>query len=276
MIWRVTVPLLALVAVVGAQGPQSLDFGCTQGVHAAAWGSVKRRFRTLFAENDPVRPFVLLPRDVVTSTLEGAIQDVNAVGGFKAEATGECGLGRIMIQLLNTMVLDDPAAVVRILREAEMLSSPIMTVLLDVPWVETAVSGWPLFGLLGQLSLHKVKVLSATVDQNAVDGLVDDATMTYFQMLATAQPSGNVGDMVVASAGFMTQPSLESPFALLTAMAAQAAAQVEVQQRVEMMLGLQDQIRTVLKSASELEASLSTRWPLWGLLHVCVDALTPP
>lgn len=269
--------MIAISALQAAQAQtpqQGADLGCVTGPNAAAWEKVKQRFK-VFLENTS-RPFELASRESVKTTLEGSIDDVKAVGGFGPKTAGECGLGRMMIQLLNIMVVDEPSTVVRVIREAEVLASPVMTLILDVPWIDTALSGWPFFGVLAQVALHKTKILrGADYDSiNGVDGITDDATRAYFDVLVKATETSDVAAMVVSSVKFMEIPNTQSTFGLLTAVAAQTAAQEKVEERLGFMNGLQTQFRNVIHSASDLEAALSIRWPLWGLLHISVDAFS--
>ena len=53
----------------------------------------------------------------------------------------------------------------------EAFASPVLTLLLDIPWVATALSGWPLFGLMAQMSLRKAEALNGLIDQNQIDGV---------------------------------------------------------------------------------------------------------
>jgi hypothetical protein len=219
-------------------------------------------------------PFNLVPKEIAKAALEGSIMDVKEAGGFTAGAGGECGMGRVLIQLLSILSIDDPQLVGVVLRESEALASPTLTVILDLPWPDTALSGWPFFGILSQVALHKSTVMeNAGAAVAEVDGLVDQASQEYFAHITEAKKVNDVSAMIMASMMFIQgEPNGQSPLGLLTALAAQTAAQEKVADRLGFMQGLQAQLRGFLPSATDLEASLSTRWPLWGLLHVAVDA----
>lgn len=254
------------------------DLACAQGPNAATWSKVKLRFRGLL-EQQPSGPFRPASPDAVKAALDGAIADIQAVNGFAPAVSGgdaECGFGKILLQLLSIVLVDDASAVSQIFRSSEALASPVLTVLLDLPWVETALSGWPFFGILAQVAFHKVAVLGTALDSSVIDGLSDGATQSYYNQVVSAQQTGDLEAMAMAAATYMQTPPLvptEEPpiFGSLAAAATQALAQTNVQQRLDLMHGIQGSLRSRLESAADLEVALTTRWPIWSLLHVCVD-----
>eukprot|EP00929_Paragymnodinium_shiwhaense_P076000 TRINITY_DN38973_c0_g1_i1.p1 TRINITY_DN38973_c0_g1~~TRINITY_DN38973_c0_g1_i1.p1 ORF type:complete len:281 (-),score=68.83 TRINITY_DN38973_c0_g1_i1:74-916(-) len=275
--WRTLAAICAGVVSLAVGQPEQVrvgipDLDCTVGPHSATWAKVKRGFRDLF-EADASRAFTAAPRDDVVAAIEGAVKVLGEVNALGPEAM-DCGFGRVILQMASLLLVDDPPTVVQFLSNTEALASPIMTVLLDVPWIETAMSGWPFFGLLAQLGHHKVRVLKATLQRDVVDGLEDRPTKTYYDQIMAAQRAVDVGGMVLASAEYMAAPVEEgkSILALLTAMTARITAQGEVETRLKLLQSLQGEFREVMGRASELEAALSTQWPLWSLLHVAVDA----
>jgi hypothetical protein len=251
------------------------DLACAQGPNAATWAKVKLRFRELF-DQDASGPFRPAAVQSVQTAVEGAIADIQAVNGFRG-AEGECGFGKMLLQLLGIVLVEDVDAVTAIFRRSEDLASPVLTTLLDIPWIETALSGWPLFGVLAQVAFHKVAVLGSALDASDIDGLSDGATRAYYDQIASAQQTGDIEAMAMAAATYIQTPinatdPVEPPiFGSLAAAATQALAQSNVQQRLDLMHDIQGSLKTRLTSPADLEVALTTRWPIWSLLHVCVS-----
>eukprot|EP00929_Paragymnodinium_shiwhaense_P018816 TRINITY_DN1302_c0_g1_i1.p1 TRINITY_DN1302_c0_g1~~TRINITY_DN1302_c0_g1_i1.p1 ORF type:complete len:277 (-),score=95.60 TRINITY_DN1302_c0_g1_i1:173-1003(-) len=273
MAWRRVAILFLMLEAVRAQGDIPEDMGCEKGKHAAVWLSVKKSFRTLIDETSG--PFSPVKNEAIKTVVDNAVAQVKAAGGFEKAAEGECGLGRLSIQLLTLATLTDPQAAAQSLQELQAISSPVLTLLLDVPWVATALSGWPMFGILAQVGLHKVQVLQGMLNNDALDGLQRDIDKAYFQEINTAASKGDLISMVESSVKYMSSGGEGGGIlAPLTAMASQAAVQTEVQQRMEAATQLQNAFRGVIGTPAELDLSLTTRWPLWGLVHVTVGAFT--
>lgn len=255
------------------------DMGCMKGPNAATWQKVKARFRGIF-DSLPAGPLQPAPRDWVQDAVNGAIADVQAVNGFAqpgADGEAECGYGKVMLQLLSVIAIDDPGAVAEIFRRSEGLSSPLLTVLLDVPWVETALSGWPMFGILAQVAFHKVAVAGPALDSAFIDGINDQVTLNYYNEVAMAQQTGDVNAIASATATYLNSPPTggeESAFGQLTAAATQAAAQSGVQARLNLMHEIQRSMRDVISSKEGLEVATTSRWPIWSLLHIVADVFS--
>merc|ERR1719235_1518128 len=96
------------------------DMECTSGSQAAAWQSVKNRFRNIFT--GPGGGFVLTPREQLVATLHGAMEDLMATKALTGES-GDCGLGRLCLQILSVLTVEDPAALVSLLQQTEQLAS---------------------------------------------------------------------------------------------------------------------------------------------------------
>ncbi|CAK9114115.1 unnamed protein product [Durusdinium trenchii] len=106
------------------------DLECQKGPHAAVWSNVKKSFRALLEDT----PGALIPEAQVKTAVDQAIAQV------------------------KVCLVSDPFAVAQTVQSAgEAFASPVLTLLLDIPWVATALSGWPLFGLLAQVSLRKAR-----------------------------------------------------------------------------------------------------------------------
>eukprot|EP00927_Polykrikos_kofoidii_P072914 TRINITY_DN68995_c0_g1_i1.p1 TRINITY_DN68995_c0_g1~~TRINITY_DN68995_c0_g1_i1.p1 ORF type:complete len:462 (-),score=64.23 TRINITY_DN68995_c0_g1_i1:30-1370(-) len=90
---------------------------------------------------------VAMPKTELQQMLNHAVARLSAVHN-KVE---ECGMGRLSMTLL-AICAGEPGSS---LKGVPGLHSPLLTVLLDVPWGNIVRSGWPLFGVLAQLNLQQ-------------------------------------------------------------------------------------------------------------------------
>lgn len=264
----------ALFLIVEAQMPVSEipeDLACEKGAHAAAWQSAKTRFRTLLESQDL---FGLIPADKIKGAVDAAVADVRTAGGFDKSAGDECGYGRLAIQLLSLALVDDPVASAQPLQQSSTIANPVLTLLLDIPWVATALSGWPFFGILAQVGHHKVSKLSGMLDNEAVDQLGQKGSQAFFTEMAAAAQKGDLVGMAEASIMVLQSNADVGVIGSLTALATQAAMQADVQKRMGQCQALQQALRNAIGDARELDIALTTRWPLWSLLHISVDAFS--
>lgn len=253
--------------------PQGLvlpeDMGCTKGPRAAQWSSVKKRFRSLMDNNSP---FVPVPPDALAATIKESLEEIEAVQGLSQDkSANECGFGRLFIQLLSIATLEEPAALAQYLQEHPLVASPVMTMLLDIPWPAMAESGWPFMAIMGQVNYQKARIVGPLLNSDAVDGLANDAISAYFEVLKEAQKGGDMVAIATATQMFMRSSPPGSPYATLTAMAVEAATSMDIEARWKRVQALQDGFKQVITSAPELDISLAIRWPLWAFCHVAVD-----
>lgn len=246
------------------------DLGCLASKNAAVWGRVKKEFRALFKQS----PFQPLDRATTKEALDRALIDLKASGALQAD---DCGVGKLALQLLSFTNVDDPLALVQLFEGFEQLSSPVLTLLLDVPWVVLAQSGWPVFAMLGQINMRKGAVPEA-INSDAIDGVADPAGQEFQAYLMGGLQAGNIQVVEQISSAYMQAgmpASGGSALAPLTALAAQATGGRGLQQHLDVLDALQSAFKQVIGTGAELDVALSTRWPLWGLMHVGVDALYP-
>jgi len=247
------------------------DLSCTSSMRAPAWGTAKQQFRSLFAPGKALP--MLASKEAMTAAMEGAMRDLTSQNALGPEAMDECGLGKLCLQLLSFSTIDDPAALVQLFTGFEQLASPVLTLLLDVPWVAMVQSGWPFFGLLAQLNLRRGHVPGA-LNSDAVDGLDDPVAKAFQAEASAALMVSDFASLEKASAAFLQKETKGSALGPLTAVAAQAAGGAPLQERLAILQGLQVAFKQVIGSAPELDIALGTQWPLWGLLHAAVEGLT--
>ncbi|CAE8592134.1 unnamed protein product, partial [Polarella glacialis] len=117
----------------------------------------------------------------------------------------------------------DPSALAELFAGVEQLSAPVLTMLLDVPWLALAQSGWPIFGLLSQINVRKGQV-PGLLNDDAIDGMQDPRTKQFLlELMAGLDAKEGIDGVAVqrAAGNFMDAGVAGSPLGLLTAMAAQ-------------------------------------------------------
>lgn len=232
--------------------------------------AAKRHFQSIFL-GPGMSPLSLPSREVLTAALERALAELKAVNALSPQAADECGLGKLCLQLLSFATIDDPAVLAQLFQGLEQLASPVLTMMLDVPWAATGQAGWPLFGLLSTINLRKAHVPEA-LNTPEVDGLADVSGQTFLAELLGALQAGDAAALDRAGAGFLQRPDAQgSALAPLTALAAQALGGTDANQRLGFMQAMQGAMKQVIGSPGELDIALSTRWPLWGLLQMILE-----
>jgi len=243
------------------------DLACSTGPNAATWEAVKQSFRNLMIGT----PVQLQSKEVLSAALETALKELKAVDAFSPQAAEECGLGKLCLQLLSFAGIDDPSALPQLFMSFEQLASPVLTLLLDVPWAAVAQSRWPLFGLMAQLNLRKSHVQGA-MNTDVVDGLDDPTGRAYQSELTTACAASDAATLEKASLSFLQAETKGSALGPLTALSAQAVA-AQPADKPGLLQATQIGFKQAIGSAGELDVALSTQWPLWGLLHTAVDSV---
>ena len=109
------------------------------------------------------------------NTLEPALVSVLEDMGRLA-ADDYCGVGKLAIQLLSVLHVDaGDGAVIGEMLLNERLMSPLLTLLLDVPWMAYQPH-WPIFGLLAQMSIRRA---AARPNAEIIDGLTSPELQQY-------------------------------------------------------------------------------------------------
>eukprot|EP00928_Gymnodinium_smaydae_P072062 TRINITY_DN55499_c0_g1_i1.p1 TRINITY_DN55499_c0_g1~~TRINITY_DN55499_c0_g1_i1.p1 ORF type:complete len:306 (+),score=80.87 TRINITY_DN55499_c0_g1_i1:130-918(+) len=242
-----------------------LGLSCSSGPHAAAWLSVKNRIRGLFKKDGSA--LVNTDRKVIADTLTLVNSDLREAKALSADSANECGIGRISLQLL-TLTTVEPDALIVLFSSSEQLASPVLTLLLDFPWLAVAQSGWPIFGLLSELNLQKRAL--GVVNKELVDGLDKPVNQAFYNELMKAIATGDGAGVGQVTNMYLMMENEKNSLASLTALVAGAAGST-VEQRAQLMDATQNAMKGVIASATELDLALGTRWPLWGLMHTAVD-----
>lgn len=270
-IGMVTAMLLngAVQAQPGDSQTTVLDLMCGTGKHSATWQKVKTSFRDVFADG---KALLGVSTELLAATLSEAKAGLDAEQALSPEASEECGTGKLSLQLLTMSTLEDPLALSQLFTGVERLASPVMTLLLEVPWVALAQAGWPIFGLLSQVNVRRMQ--TSSVNPPEVDGLNGQYEPLFLRELYEALAKGDSRQLeessrIYASLDGTTGASL----AALTAVAGQAAADRPPQEKVLLLEQLQTGFRQAIGTSSELDIALGTQWPLFGLIHFVLEQL---
>ncbi|CAE7233566.1 hypothetical protein AK812_SmicGene26891 [Symbiodinium microadriaticum] len=244
------------------------DLACTVGMHSAVWSATKRQFRQIFQDTLPWQP---VAREALSATMESGLQILMSAGAMAPQAPDECGLGKLTLQLFSFSAVDEPQVLLQLFAALEQLASPVLTMLLDMPFAGLAQTGWPIVALLAQINLRKQQI--GAVNDERVDG-VDDMAGRQFQaeLLAALAARDGAAAQDAATRYLSANPQGQSALAPLTALATQAMASPDAQERMQLLEVLQQALKQVIGSGAELDLALSTKWPLWGVLHVALDA----
>merc|ERR1719253_1982821 len=84
----------------------------------------------------------------------------------QAAGQSDCGLGRLLLHI-EAMISDEysPVEVGQMFRAIEPVHSPVMTMLLDMPWRSLVNSGWPWAAIMHQVSLRRREQSPPPMDQ---------------------------------------------------------------------------------------------------------------
>lgn len=260
---------MALLLGVGAQVELPQDMSCSSGPHAKAWGSVKELFNTAVVAGGS--PMVVSTHQSMAAALDAAMEQLTKSKAFTSATVGECAIGRLCLQLLTLAARGDAETLLKAFSELEQIASPTLTVLLDVPWLSLAQSGWPVFGLLSQMNLHKHQVIPG-LSIGDLDGTKDPLVKLFRSSVTEMVAAADLRSMDKVATAFLDSKPTGSAMAIFTAVAVQAAAMVQPQARAELVQALQKAFRQMVGSAEELDLAMSTQWPMWGLLHISVAA----
>jgi len=181
----------------------------------------------------------------------------------------ECAMGRLFVSLLGL------ASGEGTLKSMPHLSSPLLTILLDIPWAIVMRSGWPLFALLAQLHLQQ---------QGTDDLPTSGPDQVYFQALKGRLMSHNSQvaqkELAILGAEFVRLQQDESTqnqrflvFPALCALASQLFGQ-ETDAGVDQALHhMQSFFKQAVMNIDDLQSTLVTSWPLYGLLNAASTTL---
>jgi len=181
----------------------------------------------------------------------------------------ECGMGRLCMTLLAISAGQPGSS----LKAAPALHSPLLTILLDVPWSIVMRSGWPLFGLLAQLQRQHHRT-----DDLPTAG----PTAVYLHQLNAAllaQQPEVVSELGIGFVRLQEQGSVPpTVMPALCALASQllSSGVFDGQARIdEALRHMQGYFREAVNSIDDLQSTVESVWPLYGVLNAAAIQLAP-
>jgi len=241
---------------------EKMDLTCMKSTQVQTWLKVQQTFQYILG---PGAGFGALSKE---NSLEPALDSImEDIASIPKENAGECAIGQLMLQLLKVITVDSDGELIGKLKNQDTLSSPILTLLLDVPWT-TYQPQWPLFGLLAQAA---VKRSQTHTNNDAVDGFTHPQLKDFSSAMNHAIREANLVDLRELSRSFIDSGSAAmeaSPLAFLTAVFTQAATAPTKHEAQSMFSDAQILMKNMITSPSGLEVTLGSRWPLWGMAYL--------
>ncbi|CAD7966618.1 unnamed protein product [Amoebophrya sp. A25] len=251
-------------AVQQEGGPSTLeemDLLCLNNTQAQSWFNIQQKMRYILGADAAFNG--LDKANTLEPALYSVLEDMGTTGGKDV-----CGVGKLMVQLLSICAMDSDGQVVKTqISQNEQLTSPLLTLLLDIPW-HSYQPMWPLFGFMAQMSMRRVL---AGVNSEMVDGLVSEE----LQQFASALNMGIIGGDLDALKG-LSQAFLDagedainqSPIGFLTSIFTQAAVANTTEEAQALFFESQRVVKKMIFSPADLDTTMSTRWPLWGMAYL--------
>lgn len=242
---------------------EEMDLQCTNGTHAGTWNVIQQKMRYIFG---PDAAFQSLDKQgQIEPVLYSIIEDMASIGHVAEDG---CGVGKVLVQLLSVLAADTDGSTVRDqILSNERLTSPLMTLLLDIPWIGVQPM-WPMFGFFAQLQQRRI--LNET-NSLVVDGLEHPDVQKVAGGLSTAIMNGDTEGLKVLSQAFLDAGAggVElSPIGFLTSIFTQAAIANSTEEAQAIFFEAQNVVKRMVFQPQDLDTLLASRWPLWGLAHI--------
>jgi len=237
-----------------------VDFSCK---NSPTWTSVKNAARSALTDD---AGFGIIDAQGLEPTLH-TIMDI-AVQDVKKD---ECGLGKLMVQLLAILASDSNGLVVQEAFKNESLTSPILTLLLDFPWPE--IASWPFMGIFAQIAARRVTFQPNDAE---IDGFGNEQIIAFATGLSQAIVDKDWKALMDLSQVFIEQGeqlAAAAPIGYICALFTRAAGIAQRpdlapdQSPQELVMLAQMLMKQLIKTPDDFLVLLSTRWPLWGMAH---------
>jgi len=183
----------------------------------------------------------------------------------------ECGMGRLCVTLLAISSGEAGSS----FKSAPALHSPLLTVLLDVPWLIIMRSGWPLFGLLAQIHLQH---------HREADMPTTGVTADYYHALHAGlaqQKSELLAEMGVEFVRHQEMKEGMIPTYVMPALCALASQLLSPQLLTdevrfdEALRYMQGFFHQAVNNIDDMQTTIDSVWPLYGLLHAASLEFAP-
>lgn len=241
---------------------EPMDLICRKSAHSQMWLGVQQKLQYILG---PSAAFVALNREQTLEPYLGSIME--DVASLPKADEAECGTGQLMLSLLKVITIDSDGELIGQIKSKDELSSPILTLLLDVPWTAYQPE-WPMFGLLAQAA---VKRSQTHTNKDAIDGLLQPELKQMASAMIHAIGESDLENLKALSTTFIDAgaSAMEaSPIGFLTAIFTQAATAPTKKDAQAMLSDAQILMKSMITSAADLEVTMGSRWPLWGMAYL--------
>lgn len=248
--------------VSSKEGNQDMEYPelTCDGVAAKQWLEVKRmagqEFGSWRAGSE------LLDKRGLQVVLETAVEQL------KQSQPHECGMGRLCMSMLTIITSGTGGSILA----AHSIHQPLLTVLIEVPWRQVLESGWPLFAMLAQMHLRARQANTAPVG---------GAAEKYFHALVGGLERREAGRLATLGAEFLRSEEGRSHASahILSGLCALASQLLSPEVGTSGMptdaalKQVQNFFRQAVTSVEDVQGTLDTAWPLYGVLHLAALTL---
>jgi len=256
------------------------DLTC-KDVASREWLEIKRLAQLEFSLGSPLikaSQMASAGRARLQALVDKAENTIKAVRGLSFSPVDECSMGRLCMSLMALAAAPDdnsPAGIVPAggggagsVLPALAMHSPLLTVLLDVPWRLVLASGWPLFGILAQLNLRRARhddaplsgqpamyfmSLGAGLERHEAYSLASLGAEFLRSVEGRAHASTHVLPGLCALASQLLSPEVGTKGGMPTDTA---------------LKQVQGFYRQAVQGIEDVQGTLDTAWPLYRVLHL--------
>jgi hypothetical protein len=173
----------------------------------------------------------------------------------------ECGLGRLLLHLLNILADDvDADELGQTIQFTEPLHSPLMTMLIDIPWAEVTGSGWPFAAVLHQISLRRRPIVPPEFD--GLEGLHQQFHTFLTDSLAELTEE-TIEQVSLGAQQYIEALRDTQPMPLGTAAAALASGLATRDESA--LVSAQEIMQKLIQSPQDLDDTFVSHWPVYQL-----------
>lgn len=175
----------------------------------------------------------------------------------------ECGMGRLSMSMLTLITSSSAGSIL----SAQSIHQPLLTVLIEVPWRKVLESGWPLFAMLAQLHLRAKQ--ADTAPQGG-------AGERYFHALVAGLERREASRLATLGADFLRSEEgrAHASTHILSGLCALASQLLSPEVGTSGMptdaalKQVQNFFRQAVVSVEDVQGTIDTAWPLYGVLHL--------
>lgn len=225
------------------------------------WFNVQQKMRYVLP---PEAAFGQVSQELLQPALNSIMEDMSYLQNPNADY---CGVGKLMMQLLSVIAQDENGGNIAPQLRNEKLTSPMLTLLLDIPWKEFQPM-WPVFGFYAQIAMRRIKQHQ---NNDMVDGLTHPELQQFANALNYGILQGDLGGLNALATAYLEtggEGVQESPLAFVTALFTQAATTEKKDEAEDLFMVAQGVLKKMIHNVEDLDTTFASRWPLWGMAYL--------